>query len=155
MWRAAAARMSRVGAMVRDAAAIAPAAEALRREMDAFAQTVRAESPAHLRRVFRLRQTLLSQYVYLCAMLDYAQSGGKSRGSALYTDAAGEKPYAYLPDAFTFALEDGGRGHLVQEAAWHGGACRFTWRPVRPIPEEDDFFENVWRAYRENGNIDE
>ena len=154
MWRAAAARMSRVGAMVRDAAAIAPAAEALRREMDAFAQTVRAESPAHLRRVFRLRQTLLSQYVYLCAMLDYAQSGGKSRGSALYTDAAGEKPYAYLPDAFTFTLEDGGRGRLVQEAAWHGGACRFTWRPVRPIPEEDDFFENVWRAYRENGNID-
>ena len=154
MWRAAAARMSRVGAMVRDAAAIAPAAEALRREMDAFAQTVRAESPAHLRRVFRLRQTLLSQYVYLRAMLDYAQSGGKSRGSALYTDAAGEKPCAYLPDAFTFALEDGGRGRLVQEVAWHGGACRFTWRPVRPIPEEDDFFENVWRAYRENGNID-
>jgi len=24
---------------------------------------------------------------------------------------------------------------------------------VRPIPQEDDFFENVWRGYRENKNI--
>ena len=24
---------------------------------------------------------------------------------------------------------------------------------VRPIPEDDDFFENVWRAYRQDGNI--
>ena len=30
----------------------------------------------------------------------------------------------------------------------------FHWRKVRPIPEDDDFFENVWRAYRETGNID-
>lgn len=24
---------------------------------------------------------------------------------------------------------------------------------ARPIPETDDFFENVWREFRENGNI--
>jgi succinate dehydrogenase / fumarate reductase flavoprotein subunit len=28
-----------------------------------------------------------------------------------------------------------------------------VWRPVRPIPEDDDFFENVWRDYREHRNI--
>jgi len=26
-------------------------------------------------------------------------------------------------------------------------------RPVRPIPDTDGFFENVWRGYRENGNV--
>ena len=29
----------------------------------------------------------------------------------------------------------------------------FRWRPRRPIPEDDDFFENVWREFREHGNI--
>jgi len=28
-----------------------------------------------------------------------------------------------------------------------------TTRPVRPIPEDDSFFENVWRGYRENKNV--
>ena len=26
-------------------------------------------------------------------------------------------------------------------------------RPVRPIPAGEDFFENIWRSYREHGNI--
>ena len=85
--------------------------------------------------------------------LDYIAQGGKSRGSALYTDANGTKPYAQLPDAFTFALDDGTRGSRVQEVLYRDGACRFEWRDVRPIPEDDDFFENVWRSYRQTGNI--
>ena len=44
---------------------------------------------------------------------------------------------------------------MIQEAVYQNGACEISWRPVRPIPEDDDFFENVWRSYRENGNIDE
>ena len=76
-----------------------------------------------------------------------------SRGSALYTDPSGVKPYAALPDALTFRLDDGSRGHLVQELEL-AETIRFHWRPVRPIPDEDDFFENVWRGYRKNQNID-
>ena len=30
---------------------------------------------------------------------------------------------------------------------------RNYWREVHPIPEDSDFFENVWRSYRETGNI--
>jgi len=26
-------------------------------------------------------------------------------------------------------------------------------RDVRPLPSDDNYFENVWRAYRENKNI--
>ena len=37
---------------------------------------------------------------------------------------------------------------------WAGdGDPRFEWRPVRPIPEDDEFFENVWRHYREDKNV--
>ena len=74
---------------------------------------------------------------------------------SLYTDPAGRKPYGCLPDAFTFALDDGGRSGLIQEiSCGRDGGCEAVWRPVRPIPEEDDFFENIWRSYRETGNID-
>lgn len=41
----------------------------------------------------------------------------------------------------------------VQEICWKDGKCSCIWRAVRPIPKEEDFFENVWRMYRENGNI--
>ena len=83
-----------------------------------------------------------------------------------------------LPEIFRFALDGGALDEQVQEAAWAGpgqdddgvglagwtgpvprsvdddaGRPLFRWRPVRPIPTDDDFFENVWRAFRENGNV--
>lgn len=145
-------RMSRFGAAIRDSGGIQSAVREIGRELEAFADTVKA-LPRELNLVYRLRDTLICQYVYLSAMLDYMSHGGKSRGSALYTDAHGSKPHASLPDIFTFTLDDGGLGGQVQEVLYRDGRCAFNWRPVRTIPEDDDFFENVWREYRENGNI--
>ena len=87
------------------------------------------------------------------AMVDYVENGGKSRGSALYTDKDGKLPYDNLPDIFRYTLDDGSKGSMVQEVLYRNGKCEFNWRKVREIPKEDDFFENVWRSYRENGNI--
>ncbi len=41
----------------------------------------------------------------------------------------------------------------VQEVTLTENVFEATVRPVRPIPHEDDFFENVWRTFRENKNI--
>lgn len=41
----------------------------------------------------------------------------------------------------------------VQEVTFTENGFELTVRPVRPIPEDDAFFENVWRSYRENKNI--
>ena len=80
--------------------------------------------------------------------------GGKRRGSALYTDlTGGTKPFGQLPDTFTFAFDET-ESPLIQELWFEDGTCRTAWRAPRPIPEDDDFFENVWRSYRETGNID-
>ena len=51
------------------------------------------------------------------------------------------------------AVDDGSRGELIQEISWKDGRCDAVWRTVHPIPEDDDFFENVWRTYRENQNV--
>ncbi|OLA67232.1 MAG: oxidoreductase [Subdoligranulum sp. 60_17] len=122
-------------------------------QLAGFAKTVKAGSRTELAMVYRLRDMLLSQHAYLTAMADYTAHGGKSRGSALYTDLTGGiKPFTQLPDTFTFALDEA-EAPLIQELWFEDGTCRTSWRAPRPIPEDDDFFENVWRSYRETGNI--
>src|SRR5690606_16266968 len=97
------------------------------------------------------------------------EHGGRSRGSVLYTDPSGELPQVGygenaeepldLPELFRFALDGGALDGEVQEASYlpdsddPAGRPEFRWRPVRPIPADDDFFENVWRDFREHGNV--
>lgn len=137
-------------------------------------------------RVFLVRDILTTSYVYLGAMADYVDHGGRSRGSVLYTDPHGDLPEASgsgssaheldLPEIFRFRLDKGRLDGQVQEAALTGlpesasdgtegdawtdvappagqRTARFRWRDVRPIPQDDDFFENVWRDFREHGNV--
>lgn len=154
LWQHAAEEMSRCGAAIRDPAQIRAYGKQVEVQLADFAQTVKAGSRTELAMVYRLRDMLLSQRAYLTAMTDYTAHGGKSRGSALYTDLTGGiKPFAQLPDTFTFALDET-ETPLIQELWFEDGTCRTSWRAPRPIPADDDFFENVWRSYRETGNID-
>ena len=154
LWQHAAGEMSRCGAAIRDPAQIRAYGKQVEAQLADFAQTVKAGSCTELAMVYRLRDMLLSQRAYLTAMTDYTAHGGKSRGSALYTDLTGGiKPFAQLPDTFTFALDET-EAPLIQELWFEDGTCKTDWRAPRPIPEDDDFFENVWRSYRETGNID-
>ena len=146
--------MSRCGAAIRDPAQIRAYGKQVKAQLAGFAKTVKAGSRTELAMVYRLRDMLLSQRAYLTAMTDYTAHGGKSRGSALYTDlTGGTKPFGQLPDTFTFALDET-EAPLIQELWFEDGTCKTDWRAPRPIPEDDDFFENVWRSYRETGNID-
>ena len=154
LWQHAAEEMSRCGAAIRDPAQIRAYGKQVEAQLAGFAKTVKAGSRTELAMVYRLRDMLLSQHAYLTAMADYTAHGGKSRGSALYTDlTGGVKPFAQLPGTFTFALDET-EAPLIQELWFEDGTCKTDWRAPRPIPEDDDFFENVWRSYRETGNID-
>lgn len=148
LWKEAAHRMSFCAGAIRNVHEIQAYRDQVEQWLKNYDTTIRGELP----KVFRLRDMLLCQRAYLGAMEDYLCSGGASRGSALYTDPTGTKPDVHLSEEFRFRLDDGSRGNLIQEVSCAEKlTCR--WRPVRPIPKEDDFFENVWRTYRENGNI--
>ncbi len=134
-----------------------------------YAETVSADpsSRRSVDRTFLVRDILTTAYVYLQAMMDYVEHGGLSRGSVLYTDASGSLPVRgygadrnkplNLPERFRFALDQGALDEQVQEVALETDPVTNTakvtarWRPRRPIPKDDDFFENVWREYRERG----
>ena len=139
LWQHAAEEMSRCGAAIRDPAQIRAYGKQVEAQLAGFAKTVKAGSRTELAMVYRLRDMLLSQHAYLTAMADYTAHGGKSRGSALYTDLTGGiKPFTQLPDTFTFALDEA-EAPLIQELWLENNTCRTAWRAPRPIPEDDDF----------------
>lgn len=103
--------------------------------------------------LFRLRDTLISQIVYLSAMEEYCKTNGKSRGSALYLCPDGQIVNSILGEQYRTHFDDYGVDSPIQEVTYNNGKVAVKWRVARPIPTEDDFFENVWREYRKSGNV--
>ena len=153
LWETFATQMSRHGGAIRNGAKLNSTLVDVNALLASFTDRVRVSDPRDVWKAFKLWDMLICQSMYLGAMRDYVEAGGKSRGSALYSEKRGQKPHESLPDMFTFMLDDGSRGNLVQEAAFSKNGCHYTWREVRPIPQDDDFFENVWRSFRETGNV--
>ena len=58
-----------------------------------------------------------------------------------------------LEEIFRFTEENGNTRNKVQETVLTENGFESHWRDVRPIPQNNDFFENVWRQYRENKNV--
>ncbi|HIT76543.1 MAG TPA: FAD-binding protein [Candidatus Avipropionibacterium avicola] len=158
--------MSRNAAVVRSRASIDEALAQVKQWLDDYGRLLVADARSRrsVNRLFLIRDIITSQYVYLCAMADYLDHGGRSRGSVLYTDPDGTLPQAGagedptveldLPEIFRFQLDGGALADVIQETVWDGeNAPEFVWRGVRPIPSDDEFFENVWRGYREDRNI--
>lgn len=153
LWQHAAEGMSRCGAAIRDPAQIRAYGKQVEAQLADFAQTVKAGSRTELAMVYRLRDMLLSQRTYLTAMTDYTAHGGKSRGSALYTDLTGDtKPFEQLPDTFTFAFDET-ESPLIQELWYEDGTCRTGWRA--PSPRMTTFLKTSGAATARQGTLTE
>ena len=146
-------RMSAAAGPIRTPENIREALADARTALDAFEHEVRVGTGKGLRRAYRLRDVLIAQIVYFTAMENYAEAGGKSRGSALYTSPHGQSAQGLEP-VFRFEQDDGAFDAEIQEVEYCGADCSVLWRPIRPLPEGGGFFENVWRSYRETKNID-
>ena len=112
--------------------------------------SIKVNGKAELWILFELRNALITQKVYLESMLDYILHGGKSRGSALYSEENGNIHIDGLYNRFTYSLEDEARPSEIQEARYMDGKTEFSRRMPNPMPKDDDFFENVWARYRED-----
>ncbi len=138
-------RMSKYGAHIRSKPliekAITEAEEQLSNLCDACVPT------GDLGALYKNRDLLVSQITYLNAMLNYIEFGGKSRGSFLVYDELGTKDHDDLEDLFTHSLEDGALSNKIQEVRYSNGDVHINWRDVRPLPEDNNWFENVWRDY--------
>lgn len=85
---------------------------------------------------FTARNNLITQICYISAMIYYIERGGTSRGSCLVTDNTGDK--SFHDKQLVTAFNDFNTANY--------------WEELRPIPDYDIWFENIWRDYRE-GNL--
>ncbi|MBQ8358414.1 MAG: FAD-binding protein [Oscillospiraceae bacterium] len=145
-------RMSTCGAAIRHAGAMEKALAETQAALKEIEDCVGVADQQTLYKAYQYRDTLVCQIVCLSAMLDYSSSVGSTRGSSLYTNHKGQKREG-LDEIFRFACLPRERADQIQQGVFSGDACSIFWRPVRPIPDCDDCFENVWRGYRSNQNI--
>jgi len=145
-------RMSDCGAAIRDKKAILTAINEIRTELADFENMVSVGSEAELYKAYKLKDAITVQYATLCAMKDFSEVTGITRGSSLYTDENGSLRDG-LNELFRFTEDNGLTTNKVQQVKIENGECVVSWRDVRPLPSDDDFFENIWRVYRENKNI--
>lgn len=122
------------------------------KKVKSASEIIKIKDKSELFSAFKAREMLISQLVYVSAMENYSENGGKTRGSALYYSENGEKPDG-LDEIFRFEADDGSQNGKVQLVRYNNGECEISIRSVRPLPEGGGFFENVWREYREINGI--
>ncbi|MCI8361464.1 MAG: FAD-binding protein [Clostridiales bacterium] len=148
----AARRMSESGAAIRELAAMQRLAEEVLEKLKRFESDVGVSDVKTLFQAYKLKDMLTVQAAVLTALIDFSQTIGKTRGSSLICDDTGklrdglEELFRFQPDGDTVY----GR---IQQVMKNGDCFQTAWRDVRPIPDDDHFFENVWRGYRENQNV--
>ena len=141
--------MSLNGSVIRNAGLIEKTLEGVSYYLCNFS-SIKVNGKSELWILFELRNALITQKVYLESMLDYILHGGKSRGSALYSEKNGNIHIDGLDNRFTYSLEDEAMPSEIQEVRYMDGKTEFSRRMPNPIPKDDDFFENVWARYRED-----
>lgn len=141
-------RMTRAGAHIRSLEQADTGAAAALNQLKNLVAETQISSPLELGLCFQNYDLLLCQYVYLAAVKDYITKGGKSRGSYLVYDPAGELPLPQLPEEFRFSLTEDPYFHKhIQRVQLNGFDCSFSWDPVRPLPRDSGWFETVWNDY--------
>ncbi|MBN1182319.1 MAG: FAD-binding protein [Bacteroidales bacterium] len=147
--------MSKYGAHIRSLKGIEEALKEIRQHLECFPENNTINSAQDLGVVFKNYDLLITQFCYLRAIKNYLENGGQSRGSYLVYNKNGQLPQLNLPDMFRFQLDNGKLDNCIQRIHYHEGKCYFYWDKVKPIPKRKDWFECVWKDYREDRVIKE
>lgn len=133
------AAMDRCAALVRRPGEIAARIQTVREQLRNFGRLTAVRSHAQLLAALVNRDILLAQLTYLGAMEFYAAQGGGSRGSYLMEPWDGERGNGPIPGP-----------NVVEESFLDIDTLetRHAFRPVRPIPKDDAWFESVYNDYR-------
>ncbi len=142
--------MSENGGIIRDLEKISDTVTKLKENIENVSSIHKLSSINELPFAFQNRDIFITQLVYLSAIKDYIEKGGKSRGSYLIVDRNGDINIEAFKGKIKFTLDDGKLKDLIQETEYKDKNIKCSWRPVNPIPEEDNWFEKVWYDYRNN-----
>jgi succinate dehydrogenase/fumarate reductase flavoprotein subunit len=151
-------RMTEYGAHIRDPRRIQQAVSDAWALYARMREGTRISSARMWPAAFKNLDLCLTHALYLEALAEYLDRGGRSRGSYMVLDPEGDRPCAALDDTWRFSLghpQDFVSRHICEVALDAAGKVRKRWVAVRPIPDTEDWFEKVWNAYRRDEIIKE
>jgi len=149
-------RMSACGALVRDPEKIKGA---ITKAWDLYIKMkkeMRIPSSKELPDAFKNMDLCLTHALYLEAIGEYLDKGGQSRGSYLVLNPEGETPCSELGDEWRFRLNEKDaevNKNILELFLDENGKVKKKWVAVRPIPQEDLWFENIWNLYLDDDVI--
>ena len=151
-------RMSFSGAAIRSAAKIEQAVEKAWALHQRLKSEMRVRSARDLPAAFKILDLCLTHALYLEALQEYLEKGGKSRGSYLVLDPGGTNSCPGMGEAWRFSLNPPNAfvdRKILEISLNEGGQTVKNWVDTRPIPREEVWFENLWNDYREDRIIRE
>ena len=109
---------------------------------------LKLDGPQDAYRALYLERLALAGWGYVEAARAYGETGGGSRGSYLIVDPTEPPAHPAFPE-LTIRPDNPDLRSQVVELAFDGDDWSHTVAPVRPLPEQNTWFEAVWREYRE------
>jgi len=142
-------RMSMQGGIIRNKENIAQAAEDAVKMLAHLHERIGAGSVKELSDSFLLLDHCISHYVYLEAIRSYLEGGGRSRGSYLVVDNSNSGSFSMNNPGNNYGLcmFDKDVENKILEISYKGGKIAASLEEVRGIPQQDLWFERVWRDY--------
>jgi len=142
-------RMTKVGAHIRNLNDINQEITETKKQFSQIVNSLFIKEIEELSLAFKNYDLLLTQLVYLNAIKNYIEEGGKSRGSFLVYDQFGKLPLPKLPEIFRNSMCNESFKNKIQIVSYKDGNCVFNWEKVKAIPNDNQWFENVWFDFRE------
>ncbi len=143
-------RMSACGGPVRNPADVRRETPRAWTLVERLRRDLRVSSFRALPAAFRLLDLALTHAIYLEAVREYLDRGGRSRGSFLVPDAEGCLPCPGLDPRWKFSLAADGdfvSRNILEIGLDARGKIKKEWVAVRPLPEGESWFENVWNDF--------
>ena len=105
------------------------------KELEAEAEnSCRADCAPQIAEAFKLRDAIITSRALAQSIDAYIKYGGGSRGSYLIEGTEND---------------NGALAGKILEVSLKDGGPECSWRDVRPIPQPEEWFENVWRNYKQ------
>jgi len=150
-------RMSDNAVIVRNGSNVAKAVKEAYSMLENFRETGSASSVKELAEYFRIYDNCLTHLVYLEAIKTYIEKGGRSRGSFLVS----EEEQFKISDIIIHGKDINLCGYDRQvendilEVSFKTGKFSADLVKTRNIPEQDLWFEKVWKDYLEDNFVDD
>jgi succinate dehydrogenase/fumarate reductase flavoprotein subunit len=149
-------RMSGFAGIVRKRASVEIAARQAADILNNIDTQLSASGTEEVAKAFQLMDLCLTHYIYIEAIKEYIENGGRSRGSYLVTEKNGFHPEG-IPENewnFTICRYDRDIENKILEISYREGVIKKELVKVKPIPDQELWFEKVWKKNLEDNLTD-